>query len=405
MLPVRVSTESNPHTCSLVIMSSPHRSVPDRSVPDRSGPDGCPGALTTHMAADGPLARIRLPGGVVLPSQMAALAGAAADVGDGTLELTSRGNIQLRAVSDPDGLAQTLAEAGLLPSATHERVRNILASPLTGRVKGLDDVRDLVRGLDAALCARPGLAHLPGRALFALDDGRGDMCGLEPDFGVRAQIDGSYRVLVGGRDSGVEVHREEVVSILLDCATAFVALRQSQWRVAELEDGVERIVDHLGLEAGPVVSMPAAVEMPPIGWLDQDDGSVALAAGLANGVLDARLAEFLAAIDRPLVMTPWRSLIICDLPEDSAEQIVRVLAPMGLIFDAASPWIRVSACTGSPGCEKSRADVRTDLAAAVDAHMTPRDERQHWSGCERRCGRPKGEVTDVIATGIGYDVR
>ncbi|OZD10266.1 precorrin-3B synthase [Rhodococcus sp. 06-235-1A] len=371
---------------------------------ERPVSDGCPGALTTHLAADGPLARVRLPGGVVLPDQLQVLARAADELGDGTLELTSRGNLQVRAVSDPEGFAGRLAEAGLLPSATHERVRNILASPLSGRLAGLTDVRGLVDELDTGLCARPDLAQLPGRTLFALDDGRGDLCGLEPDFGAYAQPDGSYAVLLAGRDSGVRVDRDRVVSTLLNCAEAFVELRQNEWRVAELDDGVNRIVDRLVLATGPALTLPEPLEVPPIGWLDQDDGLVALAAGLANGVMGARLAEFLAAIDRPVIMTPWRSLIVCDLDEEPAEQVVRVLAPMGLIFDAASPWIRVSACTGLPGCEKSRADVRTDLAAAVEARMTPRDERQHWSGCERRCGRPKGEVTDVIATGIGYRV-
>ncbi|WP_206488612.1 precorrin-3B synthase [Rhodococcus sp. KRD162] len=372
--------------------------------PERPLPDGCPGALTTHPAADGPLARIRLPGGVLLPRQIQMLAQAAAELGDGTLELTSRGNIQVRAVSDPDALASRVAESGLLPSESHERVRNILASPLSGRVDGITDVRALVGELDEGICAADELAELPGRVLFAIDDGRGDMCGLEPDFGVYAQADGSYALLLAGLDSGVRIGRGAVVSTLLDCAAAFVELRRSEWRLAELDGGADRVIERLGLDAGPVLTLPAPVEVPPIGWLDQVDGRVALAAGLANGILDARLAEFLAAIDRPLIVTPWRSLIVCDLDEEPAEQVVRVLAPMGLIFDEASPWIRVSSCTGSPGCAKSQADVRADLAAAVDARMTPRDERQHWSGCERRCGRPKGEVTDVVATGIGYRV-
>lgn len=372
--------------------------------PERPLPDGCPGALTTHPAADGPLARIRLPGGVLLPRQIQMLAQAAAELGDGTLELTSRGNIQVRAVSDPDALASRVAESGLLPSESHERVRNILASPLSGRVDGITDVRALVGELDEGICAADELAELPGRVLFAIDDGRGDMCGLEPDFGVYAQADGSYALLLAGLDSGVRIGRGAVVSTLLDCAAAFVELRRSEWRLAEFDGGADRVIERLGLDAGPVLALPAPVEVPPIGWLDQVDGRVALAAGLANGILGARLAEFLAAIDRPLIVTPWRSLIVCDLDEEPAEQVVRVLAPMGLIFDEASPWIRVSSCTGSPGCAKSQADVRADLAAAVDARMTPRDERQHWSGCERRCGRPKGEVTDVVATGIGYRV-
>ncbi|MFD0454653.1 hypothetical protein ACFQZK_31675 [Rhodococcus aetherivorans] len=45
-------------------------------------------------------------------------------------------------------------------------------------------------------------------------------------------------------------------------------------------------------------------------------------------------------MDRPLVVTPWPVLLLCDLDEWAAEQVVRVLAPMGLIFDADSPALR-----------------------------------------------------------------
>ncbi|TWH44327.1 precorrin-3B synthase [Rhodococcus rhodochrous J38] len=41
-----------------------------------------------------------------------------------------------------------------------------------------------------------------------------------------------------------------------------------------------------------------------------------------------------------MIVTPWRSVLLCDLDEWTAEQVVRVLAPMGLIFDADSPHLR-----------------------------------------------------------------
>ena len=95
----------------------------------------------------------------------------------------------------------------------------------------------------------------------------------------------------------------------------------------------------------------------------QDDGRVALGAGVPLGVLQARVAEYLAAIDAPMVVTPWRSVLVCDLDEGVADTALRVLAPLGLVFDEDSPWLDVSACTGSPGCEHSAADVRADAAA------------------------------------------
>ena len=75
---------------------------------------------------------------------------------------------------------------------------------------------------------------------------------------------------------------------------------------------------------------PAA---PVVGWFDQDDGQVLLGAVVELGRLPARLAEFLAAVDAPIVLTPDREILLCDLGEGVAETVVRVLAPMGLIFD------------------------------------------------------------------------
>ncbi|SEK98285.1 precorrin-3B synthase [Rhodococcus maanshanensis] len=357
-----------------------------------------------HQAADGALARVRLPGGYLEPGQLQALAEASRELAAGELELTSRGNLQLRAVTDPSRFAELLAEIGLLPSATHERVRNILASPLSGRIGGLVDVRDLVRELDHGLCADPMLARLPGRVMFSLDDGRGDVSGLSADLGLHAVGPDEVTLVLAGRDSGARIPSVDGVPVLLEAARHLLAIRGDEWRLHEIEDGPERILAGLGLRAGAEPADLAADEAGPIGWLDHGDGSVTLAAGLALGTIPARTAEFLAAVDKPLVVTPWRSVLLCDLDEWTAEQVVRVLAPMGLIFDAGSPWLQVSACTGSPGCAKSLADVRGDLGAAVAAGELPVEGRQHWVGCDRKCGRPKGEVVDVVATGDGYRV-
>ncbi|MFC4604487.1 precorrin-3B synthase [Rhodococcus kronopolitis] len=371
---------------------------------DRSRPDACPGALQVHQAADGALARVRLPGGALTPAQLQVLASAAHDLAGGELELTSRGNIQLRAVTDPAAFADRLADAGLLPSLSHERVRNILASPLSGRIGGLVDVRDWTSALDRGLCADPALAALPGRVMFSLDDGRGDVSGLSADLGLHAVGADEVALVLAGRDHGARVPAADGVEVLLAAARLLLEIREDQWRLHEIDGGVERVLSGLGLGAGSADTLDLpAVGTGPIGWLDHGDGAVTLAAGLALGTMSARVAEFLAAVDKPLVVTPWRSVLICDLDDWTAEQVVRVLAPMGLIFDENSPWLQVSACTGRPGCGKALADVRADLGAALAAGEIG-EGRQHWVGCERKCGRPRGEVTDVVATGDGYRV-
>ncbi|MEU8658391.1 hypothetical protein [Actinoplanes philippinensis] len=133
--------------------------------PRSSDTDACPGALRLHAAADGMLARVRLPGGMLSGAQLRSLRELAEEFGDGCLELTSRANLQLRALKpgDAPALAARLRSAGLLPSTTHDNVRNIAAPPLPG-----SPVRALVGRLDLALQADAGLAALPGKFLFAV---------------------------------------------------------------------------------------------------------------------------------------------------------------------------------------------------------------------------------------------
>ena len=362
--------------------------------------DACPGALQTHRAADGELARIRLPGGVISAAQLEAVALAAIDFGSSVMELTSRGNLQIRGVRDTATVAGILAGAGLLPSRTHERVRNIVASPLSGRSGGVCDVRGLVTALDSAVQRDRRLADLPGRFLFGLDDGRGDISGLGADAGVHALDESTVALLLAGRDTGVRLALTEAVAGLLAIAARFIEVRGKRWRVAELDDPL-MLLGPLTPSAVPGNRWPAHTR-PPVGWIEQADGRVTLGAAVPLGVLDAETARFLAAVATPMAVTPWRSVLLFDLDEGTADVALRVLAPRGLIFDDNSPWLSLSACTGSPGCEHSAADVRADAAAAVDAGSS--GVHRHFVGCERACGSPAhGQV--LIATGDGYRPR
>ena len=356
--------------------------------------DACPGALQVHQAADGALVRVRLPGGAITADQLGTLSRVSTESGAGTLELTARGNVQLRGITDVPAVAEAIANAGLLPSATHERVRTIVASPLSGRTGGNLDVRPWVAELDAAICGEPSLAELGGRFWFSLDDGRGDVSGLGADVGVHALAE-DCALLLAGRDTGVRLTADKVVEMLLVIATRFVNTRGKAWRVQELDD-ISRLLPGAELGAGfPTVTRP------PVGWITSDDGRVTLGAAVPLGVLPASVADYLAAIEAPLVITPWRSVLVCDLDEAVADVALRVLAPLGLVFDENSPWLGVSACTGSPGCAHSVANVRADAALSLDVDSPG---HRHFVGCERACGSPlSGDV--LVATGDGYRLR
>ncbi|QFZ18049.1 hypothetical protein [Saccharothrix syringae] len=329
---------------------------------DRVRPDACPGAVDVHRAADGGLARVRVPGGTLSARQLDVLREAALELGDGFLELTSRANVQVRGLAPGAEveLGARLREAGLLPSVTHERIRNVVAAPL-------EDNQALVDGIDAALCAVPELAGLSGRFLVTVG---GPVSGLGGDIGLVGDA-----LFLAGHDSGVRV--DDPVAAVVTAARLFQQVRGDAWRLSEVDGGVGRITSAFGTvvdERLPAVVTPV---MPgPVGAV--------VVAGVPLGRLDARL---LAGV--PVRVTPWRSVVV---PAGTDTN--------GLFTSPDSPWHGVSACTGRPGCAKSLSDVRADVARWVG---TPHAGRVHWSGCARRCGRPAGDVVEFVATDDGYE--
>jgi precorrin-3B synthase len=118
------------------------------------------------------------------------------------------------------------------------------------------------------------------------------------------------------------------------------------------------------------------------------------------GVVTAVQAGVLAEVGGELRVSPWRSVVVVGV----ADGAVGRLEEVGLVLDVGSPWNGVTACAGRPGCGKALADVRGDARRVVPG-WGGGERRVHWSGCERRCGKPGGEFVDVVAlAGGGYAV-
>jgi precorrin-3B synthase len=151
--------------------------------------------------------------------------------------------------------------------------------------------------------------------------------------------------------------------------------------------------------------VPDAPVTGPVGAAGQLDGRTALIGVLPLGRLGAGQADLLARLAADVQLTPWRSVVVPDLAEDAVDDAAVDLHRTGVVFDETSPWLRVTTCAGRPGCARSLADVRGDATTAVRTRALPAGgARQHWAGCERRCGRPQGGVVDVVATPAGYRI-
>ncbi|MET8398983.1 cobalamin biosynthesis protein CobG [Streptomyces sp900116325] len=381
--------------------------------------DACPGSLRLHRADDGALARVRIPGGVLDMRQADVLREAARELGDGELHLTSRGNVQLRGLDADCGgrLAELIGAVGLLPSWSHERIRNVVASPLSGLDgRSRSDVRPWLTALDGLLCGSDKAAGLSGRFLFALDDGRGDVDALGADVTLLGRGDGGARLRIGSAEAVLRVSGADAPRAALVAAETFVdaARETGAWRVSELPLPAEELFSQVGraLRAAGVdaadrlehVPPPTAAQEPEYGLVGTS-GPAALYVGVPFGRLTGAQWESLTRAGGEVRLTPWRSVVVTGVARGAAAARLAEWGAAGLVVGPDSAWTGVGACIGRPGCAKSLADVRGDAEAAVTAG-DPDVARLpvYWSGCERRCGHPKGSWVDVVAVPGGHQV-
>ncbi|RLU87567.1 cobalamin biosynthesis protein CobG [Streptomyces griseocarneus] len=419
-----------------MLAAMPRESSGTPEPPGRTHGDRCPGALRLHAADDGELARVRLPGGLLTAEQASALGRLAERFGDGHLDLTSRGNVQLRGLDADcgDAVAQRLRWRGLLPSERHDRIRNVAASPLCGldsvSGSGADtaapvDVQAWTRELDGLLCADDApadLTALSGRFLFGLDDGRGDIVALRPDVTLIASGPGQADLCFGTAGPGLRLAAADAPRAAVLAAAEFLAAVRASvraaWRVRDLPPALRPTADGLavrlagaGIGAVPLPRphLPVGPPAEP-GVVYGPDGLCALSVTAPLGRLTVeqwRQAVRLTAKQGgpELRVTPWRGLVLPGFPAEDGPGLLAELAEGGFVTSPDSAWHRAGACAGRPGCAKSHADVRADAAACLTAPEAAAGLPVYWSGCERRCGHPGGAAwVDVLATPDGYEV-
>lgn len=341
----------------------------------------CPGALRPMLSGDGLVVRIRPDLGRLTPAQARGIADAARAFGNGQIDLSARGNVQLRGVSDAThpALIEALAALGLIdPDSEAEQRRNILVTPFADA-----ETLALAAQMQVALAQMPAL---PGKFGFAVDIGPAPvLSGIAADIRAERAADGQLILRCEGAALGAPVTDLAVAAVAL--AQWFVAaggVSEGRGRMAEL---IARGAVPPGALAGRLAPAPAAA--PPGPGLRAEGALLAF----AFGRMQAETLAALAALG-PLRVTPWRMLLVQGL-----RQLPDLL---DVIRAAGDPIRRVEACSGAPACLQGLAPVR-DLARRL-APQVPPGKRLHVSGCAKGCAHPGPAEITLVATAAGFDL-
>ncbi len=310
----------------------------------------CPSLYEPMATGDGLLVRVKPPAARLTSAALRTLADAASQFGNGVFELTRRGNLQVRGLTPAGvlGFAAAMVAAGLADAdPAIERHRIVMPPPLAG-----DDP-----------------AVPPGVLALAEAVERMVPPGLPPKFCVA--IDG------GGVLAGVPA--ADIVIDARNCTPD-----TAMWVQRKMRDAV-------GHARGVV--QPARQPRSAIGFHRYGTGHEgAFGLGLPFGQTDAagllRLAELADRFGGGAIRTsPWRAMLLGRVALRDLTELR--IAAAEWVLDSADPRLRITACVGSPGCDRASVPARADagLLAAQGAAG-----RLHISGCAKGCAYPGGPV-------------
>lgn len=351
----------------------------------------CPDLFTPMQARDGYLVRIRPPILGLNAEQARAVAMIAAIHGNSVIELTNRGNLQLRGFSIESArqAVRTAIDHGLADAdPARERRRAVLVSPLSELDPDCHpETGSIAEKLQAALLADDALSKLPGKFGWGVDGG-----GLIPVGAISAdvvlQAGAAGWSVVCGTVMTEPMQRHEAFQAAL-AVSRDLAGQADIKRPAKDADMTRKVLEKAGYISRPF-QRSIFMTQPLVGNLPGNTIGV----GLPFGRLHASQLDLLAGqlgTDR-LRVTPWRSFI---LPQNSTDY-------PGFITNPHDPCLRVAACIGASGCERATEDVaQTALALASDV---PAGCVLHVSGCVKGCAHPAAADMTLIAKDGHYDV-
>jgi len=375
---------------------------------------------------DGLLVRLR-PIGTISLTAFKELCAAARQYGNGVVEVTARGIIQVRGLSAAS--APRFADAIMLLSIAAEDGIPVIANALAGLDPAeLIDAGALAADLRRALTRTSLPGRLAPKVSVAIDGGGAlNLDTLSADVRLRAElVNGAValRASVGGDGASATSLGAIMPSDCTEVALRLLEVIAQRGRDARARDILA--AEEIGSFREALSSCPALCrastsyqhekekkdvdgrdkpghDSNPIGTYRLLDGSFARGVALAFGHAEAATLERLADAAEAdgahgVQIAPGRALIAIGLTRELANNFAAAAECLGFIVRADDPRRRVIACAGAPVCASALMTSRA-IAPRLASIATPFDI--HISGCAKGCAQPRSAAMTIVGTPDG----
>lgn len=375
----------------------------------------CPSLSAPMQTGDGLLVRLRPTTPGLTIAQFRALVEAAEKHGNGLIEITARGNLQLRGMSPQSmgGLAADIDRAGIVP----ESGIAIETPPLSGLDPfEIADASDIAGRLRRAIDALNPKLLLAAKLAITIDGGgRLTLDGLSADIRLEAirAADGStlWALAIAGNAATATP-----LAILPDAA-AIAAVILLLKALADLGPRARgRDLDATALQAqfqfdGTAPDAAGKSPISPIGIISLDETHGVLGLRPSFGQAHTRdLGRFLAVAETAGVSeirtAPDHAMLLLGLEPDAMKHIQRAAGDCGFRSHADDPANYAIPCSGAGACASAHYATRQVASDLVDIapELLDGSLQVHLSGCGKGCAHPGQTMLAIVGAPTGYGI-
>ncbi len=392
------------------------------------------GMFHVKPAQDSFMLRCRIPAGVLSSHQFCGLAEIAEDWGGNYIDLTNRGNLQIREIRPRNvvKVLEKLTELGLTSKgAGADNVRNVTGTPTSGFDKQeLIDVVPLAKSMHHYILNNRDLYGMPRKFNISFDSGGAvSTCADTNDIGFYAiEHKGSadlesgvyFRVQLCGitghkqlaSDCGLLLKPDECVAVAAAILRVFIEhgdrTNRKRARMKYIIDDwghakyLEKVQEKLAFSLRYVPlddcePVPAKDKKGHFGVHQQSQEGLNYIGVVTpvGRVLPEQMRQMSALADKfgkaDIRLTTWHNFIIPHVKDEDVSAVLEGVKESGLSHTTTNVSSGLVACTGSVGCKFAAANTKAN-ASVLTKYLEEKVELDtplniHVTGCANSCAQ------------------